>query len=130
MSESRTLRHAFLGNAVFSLISAAVFIVGGAALAPLVGLPSGLPLQLAGAGLVAFGAVLLWLSRRDVLTRRQGHLVSALDAEWVLGTAILLIGWPEWLNPTGRAIAIAIAAVVAGFALWQWAGAQRILHSQ
>jgi hypothetical protein len=41
-----------------------------------------------------------------------------------------LIGWPEWLNATGHAIAIAIAAMVAGFALWQWAGAQRILHSQ
>jgi hypothetical protein len=83
-----------------------------------------------GAGLLPFGVYLLWLSRRDELTRRDGRVVSLLDAEWVLGTAILLIGWPELMNATGHAVAITIAAVVGGFAIWQWAGAQRILQTR
>jgi hypothetical protein len=130
MNESRTLRHAFTGNAIFSLVSATIFVVGGGAIATLVGLPSELPLQLVGAGLVPFGVYLLWLSRRDELTRRDGRIVSLIDAEWVFGTAILLIGWPELMNTTGHAVAVAIAAVVGGFAIWQWAGAQRILQTR
>jgi len=129
MDESRTLRRAFTGNAIFSLLSAAIFVLGGGAVASGVGLPSPLPLQLVGAGLVPFGVGLLWLARRDGLTRRNGRIVSLLDAEWVFATAILLFGWPERMNASGHAAAIAIAAVVAGFAIWQWAGAQRILET-
>jgi len=128
MNHSQTLRRAFTGNAVFSLVSAATFVLGGGVIAGLIGLSSPLPLQLVGAGLVPFGAYLLWLARRDELTRRDGRIVSLLDAEWVLGTAILLIGWPELMNATGHVVAVAIAAVVGSFAIWQWAGAQRILQ--
>jgi hypothetical protein len=128
MNESQTLRRAFTGNAIFSLVSAATFVLGGGVIAGLIGLSSPLPLQLVGAGLVVFGVFLLWLVRREELTRRDGRIVSLLDAEWVLGTAVLLVGWPELMNATGHAAAIAIAAVVGGFAIWQWAGAQRILQ--
>jgi hypothetical protein len=129
MDESKTLRRAFMGNAIFSLVSATIFVVAGGAIAGWVGLSSALPLQLVGAGLVPFGVLLLWLARRDRLTRRDGRLVSLLDAEWVLGTVILLFGWPELMNATGHAAAIGVAAVVGGFAIWQWAGAQRILQT-
>lgn len=128
MNESQNLRRAFTGNAIFSLVSATAFVLGGGVIAGLIGLSSPLPLQLVGAGLVPFGVYLLWLARRDELTRRDGRIVSLLDAEWVLGTAILLIGWPELMNATGHVVAVAIAAVVGSFAIWQWAGAQRILQ--
>jgi hypothetical protein len=128
MNESQNLRRAFTGNAIFSLVSATAFVLGGGVIAGLIGLSSPLPLQLVGAGLVPFGVYLLWLARRDELTRRDGRIVSLLDAEWVLGTAILLIGWPELMNATGHVVAVAIATVVGGFAIWQWAGAQRILQ--
>jgi O-antigen/teichoic acid export membrane protein len=130
MNESRTLRRAFTGNAIFSLLSATIFVLAGGAIASRVGLSSPLPLQLVGAGLVPFGVYLLWLARRDQLTRRDGRIVSLLDAEWLLGTAILLVGWPELMNAAGHAAAIGIAAVVGGFAIWQWAGAQRILETR
>jgi hypothetical protein len=130
MDESRTLRRAFTGNAIFSLLSATIFVLAGGVIAGWVGLSSPLPLQLVGAGLAPFGVFLLWLARRDRLTRRDGRIVSLLDAEWVLGTAVLLIGWPELMNATGHVVAIAIAAVVGGFAIWQWAGAQRMLETR
>jgi hypothetical protein len=126
MNESQTLRRAITANGIFSLVSATIFIVAAGALAGRVGLPSPLPLQLVGAGLVPFGCYLLWLARKDELTGRDGKIVSLLDAEWVFWTAVLLIGWPELMNATGHAVAVAIAAIVSGFALWQWAGAQRI----
>ena len=130
MNESKTLRRAFAANAIFSLTAAASFLLGGGAIAASLGLASPLPLQLVGAGLAPFGVYLLWLSRRDELTRREGRIVSLLDAEWVLGTAILLFGWPELMNARGHTVAIAIAAVVAGFAVWQWTGTQRILQTR
>ena len=41
--------------------------------------------------------------------------------------AVLLIGWPRVLNPTGAALAVAIAVVVAGFAAWQLLGTRRLI---
>jgi hypothetical protein len=127
MSESQILRRAFVGNAIFSLLSGAIFLLAGDAIASAVGLPSGLALRIVGAGLLPFGAYLLWLSRREKLSGKDGRIVSLLDLHWCLGTAILLLGWPELMNATGHGVAIAIATVVAAFAAWQWAGANRIL---
>jgi hypothetical protein len=127
MTESQTLRRAFLCNGVFSLLSGATFLLAGGALAVAAGLPGGLPLRIVGAGLLPFGAFLLWLSRRETLHARDGRAISLCDLLWVLGTAAVLLGWPELMNATGQGVAIAIAGVVAGFAAWQWAGARRIV---
>jgi len=124
---SDSLRHAFLANGLFSLVCGLVFLLDGHPLGTFVGLPQGPILQPIGAGLVPFGGWLLWLSRRPELTPRIGLLVSIMDAQWVVGTVLLLAGWPELLNKTGQALAIGIALVVTAFALWQVQGARRIV---
>ena len=126
MNESRTLRTAFLANAAFSLTCAFLFVAFANPLARIAGLAGPLPLEIVGAGLLPFGAALIWLSRREILTLGVGRLISLMDAQWVLGTAILLIGWPDLLSPTGRALAVAIAAIVACLAVWQLHGARRL----
>jgi hypothetical protein len=124
---SETLRHAFTANGLFSLASGLVFLLGGSALGAVLGLPDGPILQILGAGLLPFGAWLVWLSRRPDLTPRAGRMVSIMDAQWVVGTLVLLAGWPELLNTTGRTLAVGIALVVAAFAFWQLQAARRIV---
>jgi hypothetical protein len=126
MNETRILRAAFIANAIFSLTCALLFLGFARPLAELAGLASPIPLAVIGAGLLPFGAGLLWLSRRETLTMGTGRLISLMDAQWVLGTVVLLIGWPDLLSPAGRALAVAIAAIVASFALWQLHGARRL----
>lgn len=123
---SDMLRSAFRANGTFSLASGALFLLLGGSLAPWTGLPAAWPLQAIGAGLLPFGAWLWWLAGRPGLEVRTGWIVCMMDAQWVVGTGVLLVGWPELLNPTGRVLAVAIAAVVTGFALWQWQGTRRL----
>jgi hypothetical protein len=126
MSDARALRSAFLGNAAFSLLSGVAFILLADPLAQLSGLAAGWPFRIVGIGLLPFGAWLVWLSRRPRLTARIGKLISVLDAQWVIGTIVLLTVWPELFNATGQTIALGIAAVVASFAIWQMIGAGRL----
>lgn len=126
MRENEMLRAAYRANGTFSIVSATIFVLLGGWLAPRVGLPSAWPLVVIGLGLVPFGAWLFWLSGGPGLTARVGRSVSIMDAGWVVGTIVLLAGWPDLLNSTGRALAIGIAAVVAGFGIWQIVGVRRI----
>jgi hypothetical protein len=123
---SRTLRLALIGNALFSAASGAAFVLAGGHIARLAGLPGGLPLQLVGIGLLPFAAYLFWLAERPEISAGQGRVISAMDAQWVLGTLVLLIGWPDLLNATGQALALAIAAVVSVFGIWQLVGSRQL----
>jgi hypothetical protein len=124
--QSRTLRLAFMANALFSAASGLAFVLAGGHIASLAGLASGLPLQLVGIGLLPFAAFLVWLAERPELSSGQGRMVSAMDAQWVLGTFVLLVGWPDLLNATGQALALGIAAVVSVFAIWQLIGSRQL----
>lgn len=126
MPNPEVLRAAYRANGSFSLASAAVFIVMSSDLSSQIGLRSVWPLVVIGAGLVPFGLWLFWLARGPGLTASMGRTVSMMDASWILATIVLLAGWPDLLNPTGRALASSIAGVVAIFAVWQWAGVRRL----
>jgi hypothetical protein len=125
MSPAHTLQRALFANAIFSLVSGTTFLVFAGPLTPLVGLHDSLILRAIGIGLLPFGGWVLSLSRNESLTPSLGRFVSLLDAQWVLGTLILLIGWPHLLNATGQAMAVGIALCVASFASWQIYGAKQ-----
>ncbi len=125
-SSSRNLRRALLANASFSICSGALFILAGGPLSRLIGLPLVLPIQLIGAGLIPFACYLIWIARKPDLRSGEGRLTSLMDAAWVLGTFILLVGWPDLLNVTGRVLALLVAAAVGGFAIWQIVGARQM----
>jgi len=127
MPASNALRHAFIANAVFSAVSGAAFILAGAPIARAIGLPSGIPLQVVGVCLLPFAGGLVWLARRPHLSGSTGRLISFLDAQWVLGTFVLLVGWPELFDTLGHALALSIAAVVAGLATWQLIASRSIV---
>jgi len=126
MNRSRTLERALTANAIFSLTSGTIFTLFASPLAAAIGLTDGLVLRIVGVGLLPFGAWVLALSRSDAPSPKLGKLVSFLDAQWVVGTAILLVAWPDLFNALGLALAIGIALCVATFATWQIYGVLRI----
>lgn len=126
MQNHEILRAAYRANGSFSIASATIFVAFGSWLAPAIGLPSAWPLVSVGLGLVPFGGWLFWLSGGPELSSEVGRSVSLLDAGWVIGTVVMLTGWPHLLNAAGQTLAIGIALVVTAFAVWQLIGARRI----
>lgn len=129
MNGPEILRSAYRANGTFSLVCAGGMLIFSAPLAGLIGLPAVWPLIGLGLGLAPFGAWLIWLARGPGLTPQVGRSVSMLDAGWVVGTIVLRVAWPDVLNPTGHALALAIALVVAAFGTWQMVGVRRFART-
>ncbi len=114
------LRLILKGNGVFSGLS-------GAALLPATGLwdaALGLDtwfLGVAGAALVAYGGVLWWLAGRQDVVAGVGF-ATIMDVAWVIGAAVVLIGFPTAMTTTGRVALLAVSVVVLGLAGAQFFG--------
>jgi len=126
MTADQSLRLALKGNAAFSLTSAALMLLAGPTVAGWLGLDAVWPLRAIGVGLVLFAVDLLHQAKQPVLQRWRAYGASAGDLLWVVGTAMLLVGWPELLAPGGRTLAIAVAVIVFVFGSWQWVSARRV----
>lgn len=115
--QMNTLQTAMLGNAAFSSSSAILFLLFGQVIASNSNIPE-LVIKLLALSLIGFAAILLY----GVFGAQQktvGRLAIGLDWAWVLGSAIALF-LP--VTNTGRIGIAIIAALVAGFALWQQHG--------
>jgi hypothetical protein len=113
---SLLLRRALGADAVATLASALLMVLGAAPLAGWLGLPETL-LRWAGLGLVPYAAWVGWLARRDTLARPWVGLVIACNA-------LLLSGWVQ-PTPWGEAFLVAQALVVVVFAELQFIGLRR-----
>lgn len=123
---SQLLRWAFRGNAIFSTLSAVVFM---AAAEPIASLAKNLPPKqvfFLGPQLAVFAAWMLWLSWRAVIPRWQVWLIIALDILWVVGSFGVLLAPPPALMPGGKLAIGLVADVVALFALLQFLGLRRL----
>ncbi|MCC5785751.1 MAG: SRPBCC family protein [Phycisphaerales bacterium] len=123
-SDTRTLRLALAGNAVFSLISASLLVsmprlVGGW----LGGWPSWVLVAI-GAGLLVFGADLLHQATRRRVATWRALYASLADFAWVAGTVVLLLV-PGVFSRGGAILALGVAAVVLGFGIVQMIGIGR-----
>lgn len=118
------LRRVLLADAVVSALMGAVLVVDAGMLAGWLGLPVTL-LRLAGMSLLPFAAVLVYLATRPSVPRRGAWAVIAVDALWVVDSAVLLLsGWVEPTTP-GTVVVIGQAAAVLGFAELTWFGLRR-----
>lgn len=115
------LRRALFVNASFSGLFGLALVPAREPLAAWFGLPR--PDLLAGTGalLLAFAAHLFWARSRRI------HLLEALhfaisDGVWVAATGALLVAAPETLSTPGRAVVLAVAAVVGVLAREQLRG--------
>ncbi|MEZ4217189.1 MAG: hypothetical protein R3E88_11975 [Myxococcota bacterium] len=120
----RTLRTALRANAAFSGGSGLALLAGDGFFAALLGAFQHVgEVQLVGAGLVAFAAVLVALARRAAIPAAAARAVVVADAVWVVGSAVALLAAP--LPTLGAAAVALVALVVAGLAVWQAAGLRR-----
>jgi hypothetical protein len=112
------------GNAAFSALSGAVLMLGAAARGATLGLPTWF-LAVTGISLVSYGALLWWLARRpDVIV--GARFATIMDAGWVLGAAIVLLGHPEVMTSGGRAALLTVSLVVLGFVAAQFLALRRV----
>lgn len=119
--DTRLLRVAMTENALFSGASGVALAAGSPWLSGWLGAPTWV-LVAVGLGLVGWAAEL----RRTAGTVVGGRTAVAGDLGWVVGTAVLLLGWPDAMTNAGRIAAEVVAIAVAGFAAWQAVGLRRL----
>ncbi len=125
MQNERRLRSALLGNGLFSSTTGLLLAVAPGLVGSWLGVSAPLILRSVGLGLVAFGAVVLQQSASRNLSGARALLITALDASWVVGSAVLLLATPSWFSASGLLLVSGAAAAVGGFAIWQLSGLAR-----
>ena len=106
-------------NAVFSAVSGIALIAIALAGTDGFGVPPWM-LDIVGAGLVPFA----WIVHRTARNPEPMlvRLIVGADVAWVAAAAVILLGFPGTLSPTGS-IALAVASlVVADLAVMQYVG--------
>ena len=126
MEKDGLLRKALLGNALFSGVSGAVFLIFSGGVAGWLEIPVMWPLWAVGAGLVLFAAELLYQATQRRLSLFRAVLGCGSDLAWVIASAALLLGWPNLMSEGGRVAVVTVAVVVASFAGLQSLGIARL----
>lgn len=130
--KARRLLHRVTGvDAVFCTLAGIALLAApnviGAFIGPAV--PTALMLGL-GAVLLAYAALLDVLVFGRGVPVSVGRLMVAGDALWVIGSIVLLIGFPSWFAAGGVWLVALVAVVVADFALVKgWAVSRMVKAS-
>ena len=125
-ASDQLIRRALLANGVFCMASGLGMAALSGPLSDWIGAPR-LVLVLIGVGLVPWGAMLFAFSRRAEVRRADAWSAIAGDEAWVIGTLILVLGFPTALSSAGNALAVVVALVVAAFAVVQYLGLRRTM---
>lgn len=124
MNELTTLLRA---NGAFSAVSGAALLAGAGALDGTLGLETWF-LAVCGVALLGYGAT-LWLVARTEPVVAAAQFATIMDAAWVVGASIILIGFPSAMTTLGRTALVAVSVVVADFALLQIRALRRPVSS-
>ena len=122
---SSFVRRILVADAAISGATGVLMVAASAWLEGLLGVPSTL-LQYAGASLLPFAIVVMWLARREQVSAAGVWAVIAANALWAFDSVALL--FTGWVEPTaaGYAFIVFQAIVVAALAELQYVGLRRI----
>ena len=110
-------------NAASTAASAVAMLATRHLLAPLFGLATPFLLDVTAISFLVYAAALALAARREPVPPAALLTFAALDAAWVVFSAvILLLFWPT-LTPTARALIVVVALVVEVFATLQYRAA-------
>lgn len=115
-SQPNPLTRALTANAAFSAASAIVLVAGASPLARWLDIPTWLSVA-AGLGLALFAFDVGRTARRP--TRTAVLAIIAADVAWVLGAAVLIVGFPDALSTGGLWALGLVSLAVADFAVVQ-----------
>ena len=124
MIPSLFLRRALQADTVFSGVGAAIFSLGPSELAPLFNLPEAL-LRETGLFLIAYTALVGWMSTRPSLPTILVGIVVIGNAAWTLASIALLFSGAVTPNLLGEAVVIAQAIATGTLAELQYIGLRR-----
>ena len=124
MIPSLFLRRALQADTVFSGAGAVIFSLGAGELAPLCNLPEAL-LREAGLFLIAYTALVGWMSTRQSLPRILVAIVIAGNAAWTLASIALLFSGAVSPNLLGEAAIAGQAFATGTLAELQYIGLRR-----
>jgi len=124
MIPSLFLRRALQADTVFSGSGAAIFSLGAGQLAPLFNLPEAL-LRETGLFLIAYAALVGWMSTRQSFPRILGGIVVVGNALWTLASIALLFSGAVTPNLIGEAVVAAQAVATGTLAELQYIGLRR-----
>ncbi len=121
---TRPLRSALIGNALFSSLSALVMITRPDWVGAWLGISAPLILPLLGVGLLLFAADLLHQATRPRMASWRALYASSADFLWVLASLILVM--TNLFSPEGKILVLTVAAAVLGMGIWQLWGIHRL----
>ena len=113
------LFNAIRGNAIFSLISGASFLLFSNWLATLHGVSLAWPFALLGAVVIGHGLILWFGSNRRPVANLLAQYAIIGDIGWVIGTIVLLLIDPWNFTGQGKIFLAIIADIVALFGILQ-----------
>ena len=115
-ADDSLIRTALGANGVFCAVSGASIAVSAVPLGDWIGVPTAAMLVV-GIGLVPWGAMLWFFSRRDVVRKSEAWAALSGDELWVVATLILILGFPSALSSAGIRVVGIVGLVVAAFAI-------------
>jgi len=118
------LRKALLGNATFSILSAAIITFYKNSLTGWLGISKDFDLLFLAIGLAIFAAWLLMNAGRKQIKVVEARIAVVMDIVWVALSIPVVIFAP--LSSQGKWIVAVVAEIVLTFALFQWIGIRRI----
>ena len=114
-----TIQQWLFANAMFSILCAIDMLLFSELIAGWMQVSPAWSLQVLGVGLLMFAAYLVWLSRREHISKATGLQIIVCDALWVLGSIVLMVWNPWQFSMIGLAMVAGVAAVVGVFAVGQ-----------
>lgn len=122
---SRLLKSALLGNAIFSLGSAIVFLLGPGRVSAFLGLDAAGLIRGIGLGLLVFSFDLFHQATRARVATWRALYASLGDFLWVIGSLVLILGFSVWFSGKGVMLVAIVAVIVAFFGILQIVGILR-----
>jgi len=119
------LSRALMANALFSSLSGVAALGAPGFVASVLGALPEQPIQIVGAGLVAFGLAVAVIASRRPVHAPSALAVTVADVLWVMGSVAGVILGCEVLTGPGTGMVLGVAAIVGLFALFQLRGLAR-----
>jgi len=120
------LRRALRANGIFCTFSGLFLLIAGAPVADFLAVESALVIRLIGVALLPYGFNLIRETGITPLHRYTGPLAIAGDIAWVIGSIAIIIADPFDLSAAGKWAILAVADIVATFAVIQIIGLRRM----
>lgn len=120
--QDTALSRSLLANALFSSFSGVVLLLAPMTVASMLGVTSAIPIRIVGAGLVAFGLMVGFLSARRPVLPQAALAVTAADAGWVAASLVAVLAWRDLMTGAGVGVVLGVAVVVALIGLSQLRG--------